>query len=91
MGTAFSQRLTTCWKARLVKRRTVFALMVVPVLSPRVGHQISTGPDGAMAKSSANGLAHTQSIFLCPMGRCKATTPSTNSLTSNRVTTNFLS
>ena len=59
----------------------------------------ATGPDGAVVMSSANGLVGTGSYlgtgcnperdFKGPMGRCKATTPSSFSLTSNRVTTNF--
>ena len=58
-----------------------------------------TGPDGAVAMSSANGLVGTgftsryrlqpRAGFKDPMGRCKATTPSSLSLTSNRVTTNY--
>ena len=60
-------------------------------------------PDGAVAKSSASGFgrywvhisvsAPIHSVFLKvsgPVGRCKATTPSSFSLTSNRVTTNLL-
>ena len=53
-----------------------------------------------MAKSSANGLVgtgfasqywlHPRASFKCPMGRCKATTPSSFSLTSNSFTTNYL-
>ena len=56
-----------------------------------------TGPAGAVAKSSANGLVGTgfasrsnpERVFKDPMGRCKATTPSSLSLTSNRFTTNY--
>ena len=40
-----------------------------------------TNPDGTVAMSSANGLD-----FKRLMGKCKATTPSSLSLTSNRVT-----
>ena len=55
--------------------------------------------EGAIAMSSANGLVGTG--FACryriqprpgfkgPMGRCKATTPSSFSLTSNGVTSNY--
>ena len=61
----------------------------------------NTGPDGAVVMSLANGLvgpgfasrepAPTQSGFLKAqwVGRFKATTPSSLSLTSNRVTTNY--
>ena len=45
---------------------------------------IITGPDGTVAMSSANGW-----VFKAPMGRCKATTPSSLALSSNRVTTNY--
>ena len=58
-----------------------------------------TGPHGAVAMSSANGLVGTGIVsryqlqsragFKGPMGRCKATKPSSLSLTSNRVTTNY--
>ena len=47
----------------------------------------STGPDGTGAMSLANGLVGTGSNPVC---RCKAITPSSISLTSNRVTTNYL-
>ena len=59
-----------------------------------------TGPDGTVAKSSANGLVGTEfaswyrlipRVFKGPVGRCKAAIPSSFSLTSNRVTTNLLS
>ena len=63
--------------------------------------QLTTGPDGAVFMSSANGLVGTgfasqyrlqpRAFFKDPMGRCMATTPSSLSLTSNRVTTNHLS
>ena len=56
----------------------------------------STSPDGAVAKASANGLVGTgfasryrYRVFKGPMGGCMATTPSSLSLTSNRVTTNY--
>ena len=59
----------------------------------------STGPDGAVVMSSANGLVGTgfasryrlqsRAVFKDPMGRCKTTTPSSLSLASNRVTTNY--
>ena len=55
-----------------------------------------TGPDGALVMSSANGLgshlgtgSNPERAFKGPMGRCKATTPSSFSLTSNRVITNY--
>ena len=58
-----------------------------------------TGPNGAVAKSSVNGLVGTgfasrygsnpELVFKGPMGRCKVTIPSSLSLTSNRVTTNY--
>ena len=59
-----------------------------------------TGPDGTVAKSSANGWLGTefasqycgsnpQEVFKGPMGRCKATTHSFLSLTSHRVTANY--
>ena len=58
-----------------------------------------TSPDGAVAMSSANGLVGTGShlgtgsnpvrVFKGPMGRCKATTHSSLTLTSNRVTINY--
>ena len=58
-----------------------------------------TSPDGVVAMTSANGLVGTgfasryrlqpRTIFKHPMGRCKATTPSSLSLTSNRVTTKY--
>ena len=52
-----------------------------------------TGPNGAVAMSSTNGLIGTGSnpeqVFKAPMGRCKTTTPSSLSLNSNRVTTNY--
>ena len=53
-----------------------------------------TGPSGAVAKSLANGLVGTRFIsqyqfFKSTMGRCKATAPSSLSLTSNRVTANY--
>ena len=61
--------------------------------------RMMTGPDGAMAKSLANGLVGTGFVsryrlqpiadFKGPMGRCKATTPSSLSLTSKRVTSNY--
>ena len=64
-------------------------------------HTYITGADGAVAMSSANGLVGTvfasrywlqpQRVFKGPMGRCMATTPSSLSLPSNRVTTNTLS
>ena len=60
---------------------------------------IGTGPDGAVAMSSANGLvgtgfaSSTQIVFVFLKAhwivRCKTTTPSSLSLTSNRVTTNY--
>ena len=57
---------------------------------------IRTGPDGAVVMSSANGRgsylgtgSNPKQIFKGPMGRCKATTPTSFSLTSNRVTTNY--
>ena len=60
---------------------------------------VVTGPDGAVVMSSANGpvgtgfASHTGSnperVFKGPMGRCMATTLSSLSLTSNRVTTNY--
>ena len=56
-----------------------------------------TGSDGAMAMTSANGLVGTgfasryrfqpRAVFKVPLGRCKATTLSSFSLDSNRVTT----
>ena len=59
----------------------------------------ATGPDGAVVISSANGLVGTGSylgtgcnperVFKSPMGRCKATTHPSLSLTSNRFTTNY--
>ena len=58
-----------------------------------------TGLDGAVAMSSVNGLIGTgfasqyrlqpKRGFKGPIGRCKETTPSSLSLTSNRVTTNY--
>ena len=56
-----------------------------------------TGPNGTVAMSSANGLvgsgfisgSNPEQVFKGPMGRCKATTPSSLSLTSNRFTTNY--
>ena len=58
-----------------------------------------TGPDGVVAMSSPNGQVGTgfasryrlqpRGIFKGPMGRGKATTPSSLPLTSNRVTTNY--
>ena len=58
-----------------------------------------TGPDGAMVMSSVNGLVGTgfasrywpnpERVFKTPVGRCMATAPSSLSLTSNRVTTNY--
>ena len=58
-------------------------------------------PDGAVAISLANGLVGTgfasqywlqpRVDFKGPVGRCKATTPSSFSLTSNRFTTYLLS
>ena len=55
--------------------------------------------DGAVVMSSANGLVGTGSylgtgsnperVFKGPVGRCMATTPSSFSLTSNRVTTKY--
>ena len=49
-----------------------------------------TGPDGAVAMSSANGLGshlgtglYPEQVFKGPMGRCRATTSSFFSLTSN--------
>ena len=58
-----------------------------------------TGPDGTVAMSLANGLvvlgshldtvSNPEQVFKGPVGRCKAITPSSFSLTSNRVTTNY--
>ena len=55
-----------------------------------------TDTDGTVAMSSANGLVGTgfaTRYRLQPragqMGRCKTTTPSSPSLTSSRVTTNY--
>ena len=60
-----------------------------------------TGPDGAVAKWSAKGTgryvlgsylgtdSNSECVLKAQMGRCKATTPSSLSLTSNRVTTNY--
>ena len=58
-----------------------------------------TGADGAVVMSSANGLVGTGFAsryrlqprvgLKDPMGRCMATTPSSLSLTSNRITTNY--
>ena len=58
-----------------------------------------TSPDGAVAMSLANGLVGTgiasryrlqpRAGSKGPVGRCKATTPSSFSLTSNRITTNY--
>ena len=63
------------------------------------GYISLTGPDGAVVMSSANGLVCTgfasrygsnpERVFKDPIGRCMATTPSSFSLTSNRVTTNY--
>ena len=66
------------------------------------GHLLDIFPAGldfAMAKSSANGQGGTgfasgyrlilRAGFKSPMGRCKATTHSSFSLTSNRVTINY--
>ena len=60
-----------------------------------------TGPNGAVAMSSANGLVvtgfasryrlQTEWVFKGPMGRCKATTHSYFSLTGLLLTTNLLS
>ena len=58
----------------------------------------NTGPDGSVVMASANGLVGTgfasryqlqipERVFKDPTGRCVATTPSSLSLTSNRVTT----
>ena len=46
-----------------------------------------TGPDGAVVMLSANGLLGTG--FASQNGFLKVTTPSSLSLTSNRVTTNY--
>ena len=63
-----------------------------------ISTDLNTGPDGAVVMSSANGLGSYLSTgsnpervfkFNGPMGRCMATTPSSLSLTSNRVTTNY--
>ena len=58
-----------------------------------------TSPDGAVVMPSATGLVATEShlgtgsnperVFKGPFGRCKATTPSSFSLTSDRVNTNY--
>ena len=54
-----------------------------------------TGADAAVTKSTANGLirtglpAHTEQTFKGLMGGCEVTTPSSFSLTSNRVDTNY--
>ena len=63
------------------------------------GYISLTDPDGAVVMSSANGLVGTgfashygsnpERVFKDPIGRCMATTPSSFSLTSNRVTTNY--
>ena len=63
------------------------------VFNVDVALHMATGLDGAVAKSSANVLVGTgiaSRIFLKgPMGRCKATTPSSFSITSKRVTPNY--
>ena len=61
--------------------------------------RIDTIPNGEVAKSSAKRLVGTgfvswywlqpKQVFKGPMSRCKATTPSSFSLISNRVTTNY--
>ena len=58
-----------------------------------------TSPDGAVAMLSINGLvdmvlhlstgSNPERVFKVPMDRCKATTPSSLSPTSNRVNTNY--
>ena len=60
---------------------------------------LNTVPDGAVVKLSANGLVGTgfasryrsnqELAFKGPLSRRKATTPSSLSLTSKRVTTNY--
>ena len=67
----------------------------------RASFDLTTGPNGTVAKSSADGLVDTgftsryrlqnRPGFKGPMGRCKATAPSSLSLISNRkrVTTNY--
>ena len=62
-------------------------------------HYKQTTADFTVAMSSAMGLVGTgfaswywlnpEQVFKSPVGRCKATTPSSLSLTSNRVTTNY--
>ena len=50
------------------------------------------GPDDAVAKSSANvgsGFASRWRVLKGPMGKYMDITPSSSSLTSNRVTTNY--
>ena len=71
---------------------SVFQLVLMLVIA-------QTGPDGTVAMSSANGVVGTgfasqyqlqpRAGFKNPMGRCMATTPSSLSLTSNRVNTNY--
>ena len=51
---------------------------------------VDTGSDSAVAMSSGSHLgtgSNPDRVFKGPMGRCMATTPSSLSLTSNRVTT----
>ena len=74
------------------------------MLSKKALHlKAKTGPDGAVLMLSANelvdtGFASRYRVFKGPMGRCKATTPYSLSLTvrvpdlvtiGNRVTTNY--
>ena len=78
-------------------------LNIVHSSSIAIAVYVNTGPDGAVAMSSVNGLvgrpywvrisvpAPTQSgyFYKGPVGRCIATKPCSFSLTSNRVNTNY--
>ena len=69
------------------------------LLNVPASHYVDIGHDGAVVMLSANGLVGTRFTsqyqlqpregFKDPMGRCIASTPSSLSLTSNRVTTNY--
>ena len=79
---------------RVNRIQVTFHLVISKSVSTRYHHVWThiTGPDGAVAMSSANGLVGTgfaSRVFKGPTSRCKTTTPSSFSLTSNRVTSNY--